>query len=757
MKKSIFTFFWISLAIGLGVLGWLTYSILELDRKRNEELRQSRIEEQTRLALWRMDSALGKILSEENKRSPQDFFEQAECEKPDYVVTYFQIKPDGALSMTDGKLSGKGELVEMFKRTLNDIGQLRGRSVPELILPAEPSNDAVTNTFRFSIQPEEPEQKAIETAYDQSRTDSQQALPQQISKDYLARAPQPRTMSSSQLSQELLPQQKQNDNPPSPTAAPSKPKSPPTDQVAAAGTVATWSAESKNRGLPLPSASPMRYMHGGTACNDLDGIVMPDLVKAHAKTYESDSGAATGQTAETGKTAPLLARPDEVSLEIKDEKSFGLQYLSDKSIAPSLTEPFSLLDKKNEDSMTRQAGLSAADDDSIGQAGADDLMTGEVTSKEKSSETEEAPEAYPPVNFRHPPLSISTFSPKWINNQLVLLRTVANGTETYTQGVWVDWQKLSLILLESARDILPQASLAPFTESTVTPRHVARMLAGIPILVTPGSLPPPAPAGINTLSVTLVLAWAFAAIAAAGVVTLLLGMLKLNERRATFVSAVTHELRTPLTTFNLYTEMLMHGMVPKENFKDYISTLQQEASRLTHLVDNVLSFSRIEKSTAKSGLTLLTGKLLQQNIVRNVMPILERAGMTLKVDSTPSSLKASLLTNLPAVEQIMVNLADNTAKYARELSEKAELKMDIKGRHLRITFKDFGRGIPPAMKERLFTPFSRSAEDAAGDKPGIGLGLALSREIAQKLGGELVYDKSHANGTCFHLLLPLRR
>ncbi len=81
---------------------------------------------------------------------------------------------------------------------------------------------------------------------------------------------------------------------------------------------------------------------------------------------------------------------------------------------------------------------------------------------------------------------------------------------------------------------------------------------------------------------------------------MLRGVLALSERRASFVSAVTHELRSPLTTFRMYAEMLAEGMVRDEQQRDrYLSTLRQEADRLSHLVDNVLQYARLGTRTQR--------------------------------------------------------------------------------------------------------------------------------------------------------------
>ena len=125
------------------------------------------------------------------------------------------------------------------------------------------------------------------------------------------------------------------------------------------------------------------------------------------------------------------------------------------------------------------------------------------------------------------------------------------------------------------------------------------MLAALPLRIVPGEIPADAPPGLSPLLLS-----------AGGGLGLyvgdgrdhrlsLAGIIRLSNRRASFVTAVTHELRTPLTTFQMYVEMLAEGMVPdKEQYRHYLKTLQAEAARLTHMVENVLAYARLERGRA---------------------------------------------------------------------------------------------------------------------------------------------------------------
>jgi signal transduction histidine kinase len=246
-------------------------------------------------------------------------------------------------------------------------------------------------------------------------------------------------------------------------------------------------------------------------------------------------------------------------------------------------------------------------------------------------------------------------------------------------------------------------------------------------------------------------AWAAVTLAVLTSSLLVRGVMRLSERRASFVSAVTHELRTPLTTFRLYSEMLESGAVKEEKRGDYLRVLSREADRLAHLVENVLAFSRIERGNARSTVReVAAGDLLERSRER-LEARLATAGLSLEMDSA-CALRVRVDT--AAVEHILFNLIDNAAKYAAH-GDPPVVTIHVRsaGRIIEIVVGDHGPGIPPAERARIFQAFHKSAREAAESQPGVGLGLALSRRLAKAQGGELVCaDAIH--GACFILRLP---
>ena len=189
---------------------------------------------------------------------------------------------------------------------------------------------------------------------------------------------------------------------------------------------------------------------------------------------------------------------------------------------------------------------------------------------------------------------VGVMAPLWFGDELLLVRTVERGGEDLVQGCWLDWPQLREDLLAGVHDLLPGARLLP--ANPADGEGPAHRMAALPVELLAGEVPAVAAQGLSPIRLSLLVTWGSLAMAALAVGLLLCGVVALSERRAAFVSAVTHELRTPLTTFRMYAEMLAENMVPDEaSRRRYLETLRTEADRLTHLVENVLAYARIER------------------------------------------------------------------------------------------------------------------------------------------------------------------
>ena len=349
------------------------------------------------------------------------------------------------------------------------------------------------------------------------------------------------------------------------------------------------------------------------------------------------------------------------------------------------------------------------------------------------------------------PLTASgMFQPAWIGGESFLLRTMKQegGGIAAMEGAWLESDKFRKVLLDEVADLLPNAGLVAIEPGVAD----ALALASFPWKLVPGEEAVCSAELRGPLVTSLTAGWVALVVALLAGAALVHGVMKLSERRASFVSAVTHELRTPLTTFRLYSEMLDTGAVSDETKKaGYFKTLRREADRLSHLVENVLAFSRIERGSARSAVSEHSVDDLLGGMRERFEERLAGAAMTLMMD-LDEGLK--IKGDAAAVEHVLFNLIDNAAKYATSSTSK-EVRVEMKAVSDRVEIEvcDEGSGVPSADRKQIFRAFHKSAQAAAESRPGVGLGLALSRRLARQMGGDLICRESK-DGACFVLSLP---
>jgi signal transduction histidine kinase len=360
------------------------------------------------------------------------------------------------------------------------------------------------------------------------------------------------------------------------------------------------------------------------------------------------------------------------------------------------------------------------------------------------------------LGLKDPPKKTGMLKALWHNEHLLLVRRAELEGREVVQGCWLDWPAMRNDLLAAVQDLLPGATLSPVAEDARD--ESVRRLAALPVLLSPGGLVETAVAGFSPVQISLMVAWAFALLAALAVGGVLRGTLALSERRAAFVSAVTHEMRTPLTTFRMYTEMLAGGMITDEDKRQrYYDTLHAEADRLDHLVQNVLAYARLEKNSRGAKPQRLALGAVIERIEQRLVDRLNQQEMELVRQHEDQVNEAVVSVDPEAVGRILFNLVDNACKYADQAEDRrVHLDLSMDSGWVQVDVRDHGPGVPADLARRLFRPFEKSAERAAESAPGVGLGLALSQRLARKMGGDLrLHHPSDGPGALFRLRLPV--
>jgi signal transduction histidine kinase len=227
------------------------------------------------------------------------------------------------------------------------------------------------------------------------------------------------------------------------------------------------------------------------------------------------------------------------------------------------------------------------------------------------------------------------------------------------------------------------------------------------------------------------------------------------ERRANFAAAVTHELKTPLTAIRMYAEMLRDGLVPNDAKRhEYYATITGESERLSRLVDNVLEFSKL--AGGRRELAIAVGA---------VGPVLEEAAAKLAPHAASEGFAISVRVaeDLPAVRfdrdallQVLFNLVDNAMKYARA-SELRTIELEARrdGDAVSVAVRDFGPGVSRVHLDRVFEPFYRGESELTRTTRGTGIGLALVKELAERMGAAVSGANAEGGGFCVRLAFPL--
>jgi signal transduction histidine kinase len=225
-----------------------------------------------------------------------------------------------------------------------------------------------------------------------------------------------------------------------------------------------------------------------------------------------------------------------------------------------------------------------------------------------------------------------------------------------------------------------------------------------------------------------------------------------SEAKSDFLAVMSHELRTPLNAIIGYSDLLLMG-VPKgvpDPARRQIERIRIASTSLLHLVEEVLSFSRVEAGKEDIRISPVELGTVLRDCVAMIEPLASEKGLDLAIDLPSTPLK--VISDERKIRQILTNLLSNAVKFTETGSVQAAAR--AANGEVEIEVRDTGIGISPDNIDRIFDPFWQVEQSATRRFGGTGLGLGVARKLAKLLEGRLEVESKVGVGSVFTLVLP---
>ncbi|WP_455375706.1 ATP-binding protein [Kaarinaea lacus] len=225
-----------------------------------------------------------------------------------------------------------------------------------------------------------------------------------------------------------------------------------------------------------------------------------------------------------------------------------------------------------------------------------------------------------------------------------------------------------------------------------------------------------------------------------------------NRAKSTFLANMSHEIRTPLTAIIGYAEVSLDGNQTLQERSTALKTIARSGNHLLTIINDILDFSKVEAN--QLNVELMSVDLFQLIFdVESIMsPQAEKKGLSFEFEySFP--LPAKCTTDPVRLKQILLNLCSNAIKFTEQGSISIVISCDPANQMLRFSVNDTGIGMTEKQLTKLFKPFQQADNSITRRFGGTGLGLSLSKRLAEMLGGDIKVNSEPGRGTSFTLII----
>jgi signal transduction histidine kinase len=227
-----------------------------------------------------------------------------------------------------------------------------------------------------------------------------------------------------------------------------------------------------------------------------------------------------------------------------------------------------------------------------------------------------------------------------------------------------------------------------------------------------------------------------------------------NRAKATFLASMSHELRTPLQAALGFSQLVRSGIYGPvtDQQVEILERVERSQTHLARLIDDILDFARLEAGRVR----VEVAPVRLVDVITDLAPLVEPQATKKRIELSllPPPDGLTVMADRHRLQQVLVNLVGNAIKFT---SENGVIRVGAlsDGNHAIVQVGDTGAGIPPDKLEAIFQPFVQVDGAHTRTHSGVGLGLAISRDLARAMGGDLTVESHVGRGSTFSISLPL--
>lgn len=225
-----------------------------------------------------------------------------------------------------------------------------------------------------------------------------------------------------------------------------------------------------------------------------------------------------------------------------------------------------------------------------------------------------------------------------------------------------------------------------------------------------------------------------------------------NQLKTEFLNNMSHEIRTPLNGIIGFSELLNNENLAVEKRKSYTNIVVRSGYQLLSIIDDILEISRLETRQVTLNVDTFCLNTLFKELRALFLSRMQEKGLSFTVEISLEDEQSYITTDKAKLNRILINLIENALKFT--LKGSVTLGYWIGDKHITIYVKDTGVGISASNRERIFDRFSQEEKNLSQQYGGLGLGLAISKENARLLGGDISVESEKNQGSTFYVTIP---